>query len=50
LCLATVEGPTQHRLGEAAREEGERELCHMGLEALISVPDVETTSEIGLGP
>jgi len=39
LCLATVEGPTQHRLDEAARDEGERDLCHIGLEALIAVPD-----------
>jgi uridine phosphorylase len=50
LCLATVEGPTQHRLGEEVREESERELCHMGLEALISVPDVETPPDAGLAP
>lgn len=41
LCLTTVDGPTQQKLDDAAREERERELCHIGLEALIHAPDLE---------
>jgi uridine phosphorylase len=44
LCLATVDGPTQRRLDEAVREKAERDLCHMGLEALVSVGDEEPAS------
>jgi uridine phosphorylase len=45
LCLATVDGPTQQRLDEAVRESGERELCHMGLEALAAVDHEESASD-----